>query len=210
MVEVTVLFEGGTHPNQNPNVETMDNTNKLRVAFSQLLNSGLQNPNVRVVTQPIYSNRNTKTVVSNWNPDDYLLIDLDGPPKERKKRIKDSGLSGIQESVFFMVQAMESWILSQPDAIDRTFAAFSNKVTKAEEDESLLEKHPENIAHPDRKLQAVLARHFLSTKGGQVKKLVYGKLRHAPDLIQNLDIAKLKATFSDVKMLLLKVEQAGT
>jgi hypothetical protein len=84
VVEVTVLFEGGTHPNQSPNVETMDNSDRLRIAFSQLLNSGLEHQNVKIVTAPIYSNRNIRTVVSNWNTGEYLLIDLDGPKSIRE------------------------------------------------------------------------------------------------------------------------------
>ena len=123
MVEVTVLFEGGADPKEKANVETMDNSDRLRIAFSQLLNAGLENPNVKIVTAPLYSNRNVKTVVANWNEGDYLLIDLDGPQAKRAHRIQESGLTSIEDSVFFMVQAMEAWILSQPEAIDKTFAS---------------------------------------------------------------------------------------
>ena len=207
MVEVTVIFEGGADPSNNPSVETMDNTNALRIAMGKLLSSGLSDPNLRVIARPMYSITNVKNIVSNLKSNEVILIDLDGPPTQRKQRIADTGLTAIQSQVFFMVQAMEAWPLSQPHVIDQALSRFAKPTSNARTDESLEGKHPENIAHPDRLLIAIIARHFADPITG--KKVVYGKLKHSPDFIQRLDIHALRKTFSDVEALLTAISRQG-
>lgn len=207
MVEVTVIFEGGADPSNNPSVETMDNTNALRIAMSKMFSSGLSDPNLRVIARPMYSIKNVKSIANSLKSNEIILIDLDGPPSKRKQRVMDTGLTAVQSQVYFMVQAMEAWPLSQPQVIDQVLARYAKTTSKAATDESLEGKHPENIAHPDRLLIAIIARHFADPVSG--KKVVYGKLKHGPDFIQQLDIHALRKTFSDVEALLKAITAQG-
>lgn len=102
---------------------------------------------------------------------------------------------------------MEAWILSQPDKIEQCLARISTKETiiRLSADETICDKNPETIVHPDNVLDTLLQRHFYILKAGKKKKLKYGKLKLAPSLIENLDIDVLKETFEDVKGLLMKV-----
>jgi hypothetical protein len=202
MVVVTVFFEGGANPNENPNVATFDNTNRLRESFNKLLNSGLENEKVRVQAEPAYSITN---VVKIRNPNALLLIDLDGPKDIKSKRLKDNKLIDVQDFVFFMVQQMEAWILSQPEVIETVFEYYKAKGVSIKDDPKIRDKHPESITSPEDILYDILKRRFSYIKAGKKKKLKYGKLKHSPDLIEKLDIQKLKATFEDVKLLMEKI-----
>jgi Domain of unknown function (DUF4276) len=202
MVTVRVYFEGGADPKGNPNVATIDNTNRLRESFNKLLNSGLENEKVRIQAHPAYSINSTVKI---REPNSLLLIDLDGSKDKKGQRLKDNGLLDIQDSVFFMVQRMEAWILSQPEVIEEIFASFKFKDTSIKDDELIKGKDPENILHPDAVLDTILQRYFSYTKSGKSKKLKYGKLKHSPDLIEKLNIQQLKGTFKDVELLTEKI-----
>jgi hypothetical protein len=202
MVTVRVYFEGGADPKGNPNVATIDNTNRLRESFNKLLNSGLENEKVRIQAHPAYS---INSAVKIREPNSLLLIDLDGSKDKKGQRLKDNGLLDIQDSVFFMVQRMEAWILSQPEVIEEIFASFKFKDTSIKDDELIKGKDPENILHPDTVLDTILQRYFSHTKLGKSKKLKYGKLKHSPDLIEKLNIQQLKVTFKDVGLLTEKI-----
>ncbi len=204
---ITVFFEGGANPTSNPNADTVDNTNALREAFNTLLNSGIENKNIKIIAHPVYS---IKGAVKRGGAGGLMLLDLDGKKTLKSKRISDNELNDIEDCVFFMVQTMEAWILSQPDVIEQYFITTHLKRTtnRLSEDEAIKGKHPETIIHPDNVLNSLLQGHFYSIKSGTKKKLKYkgSKLRLAPSLIENLDINTLKETFEDVRGLLLKVE----
>jgi hypothetical protein len=72
-------------------------------------------------------------------------------------------------------------------------------------DDNNLEKHPEEILHPDKVLDVILQRYFEETRNNKPRKLKYGKLKHSPYLIEALNIDKLRSTFEDVEALLAKV-----
>lgn len=202
---ITVFFEGGANPTSNPNADTVDNTIALREAFNTLLNNGIENKNIRIIAHPAYSISNA---VKQRSSDSLLLIDLDGKKELKGKRIDDNKLKDIEDCIFFMVQRMEAWILSQPDIIEEYLTANYSKETTTHlyKDEAIFGKNPETITRPDDVLNTLIQRHFFIMKLGKKKKLKYGKLKLAPGLIENLDINALKETFEDVKGLLLKVE----
>lgn len=202
MVTITVFFEGGAAPSDNRNADTVENTARLRESFNTLLNSGVENSNVKVQAVPAYSITNVKKI---RQPNAFLLMDLDAPSNKKQKRITDNRLDDIQEKVFFMVQRMEAWILSQPDVIEKVFANFKTKDSAVADDESIKDKHPETILHPDFVLNVILQRLFSYQKGDKIKKLKYGKLKHAPQLIENLDLNRLRETFEDVQNLMQKI-----
>jgi hypothetical protein len=205
MVTITVFFEGGVHPNDKNSALTLDNSTLLRESFNQLLNSGLSSEKVKIQAIPAASVTN---IVKIRKENSLLLLDLDAPKSKREERIKASNLSDIQEYVFFMIQKMEAWILSQPKSIEDYFK--DKKINENEfvkDDESIHGKNCEDIIHPDRVLQTILKRYFSDYKGDKFRKLEYGKLKHAPNLIKNLDIHQLKKDFEDVRNLLDKVEK---
>ena len=170
MVTITVLFEGGSAPSSNPNADTIGNTASLRESFNKLLSSGLQNPTVRIQAVPAYS---ITSAVKIRQPDAFLLIDLDGPSDKRQERIKDNKLDDIEEYVFFMVQSMEAWILSQPDVIEKVFVAFKTSKLKVADDSQIKGKNPEDIHRPEFVLNVILQRFFSYEKAGKKKKLKY-------------------------------------
>ena len=206
MVTVKVFFEGGADPRSNPNADTFDNTNRLRESFNKLLNSDFDSEKVKIIAEPAFS---IKSLVKIREIDSLLLMDLDALKDKREQRIKDNQLTDIQDFVFFMIQRMESWILSQPEIIEEVFAYYKSKLG-LENDASILNKHPETIINPDKVLDTIFQRYFSITKNGKTKKLKYGKLKHSPDLIEKLDLQKLRNTFEDVERMILKINQISS
>lgn len=118
-----------------------------------------------------------------------------------REKIKSNNLvKGILDRVFFMVQAMESWILSQPEVITKVYV--SQKINKEliSENPSLKGINCETIVNPDEVLDKILNEYFWDKKKG--KKLKYIKGKNAYLFIEKLDINKLRNDFSDVEMLL--------
>ncbi len=202
MVTITVFFEGGANPTSNPNAETIENTSRLRESFNKLLNQGLTNEKVKIAAIPAYSISNA---VKLRKVNSLLLIDLDATKDKKQQRINDNHLTDIQDCVFFMVQEMEAWILSQPNVIEESFKKFKKNELLLSEDDSISNKHPENIAKPSIVLDTLLQRYFAYQKGAKIKKLKYGKLKLAPALIERLDIQQLCETFEDVQLLMKKI-----
>ena len=190
-------------------VTTVDNTNRLRESFNKLLNSGFESEQVQIQAKPAYSISNFKNLIKNRENNSLFLMDLDGTKDKREQRLKDNQLTDIQAFVFFMVQRMEAWILSQPEIIEEVFAYYKSKLG-LENDTSIFNKHPEEILYPDDVLGIIFQRYFSITKNGKTKKLKYGKLRHSPDLIEKLDLQKLRKTFEDVERMILKINQISS
>ena len=204
LVTVKVFFEGGADPKSNPNVATVDNTLRLRESFNKLLNAAFEEEKVRIQAEPTYSISNTVRIRES---NSLILIDLDGSKDKKKQRLNDNQLTDIQEFVFFMIQQMESWILSQPEVIEEVFKKDKAKPDLVKDDSQIKNKHPETILNPDFVLDKILQRYFIVKKGDKEKKLKYGKLKHSPDLIENLDINKLKNKFEDVEFLINKINE---
>jgi Domain of unknown function (DUF4276) len=202
MVVVKVFFEGGANPKSNPNAATVDNTSRLRESFNKLLNAAFEEEKVRIQAEPTYSITNTVKI---REPNSLLLIDLDGSKDKKSQRLDDNKLTDIQAFVFFMVQRMEGWILSQPEVIEEVFKKDKVKDDLIKDDSQIQNKHPETILNPDFVLDKILQRYFIVKKGNKEKKLKYGELKHSPDLIEKLDFQKLRDTFEDVEALVQKI-----
>jgi predicted transcriptional regulator len=61
--------------------------------------------------------------------------------------------------------------------------------------------------NPEFVLDKILQRYFVVKKGDRKKKLKYGKLKHSPDLIEKLDLKKLRNSFEDVESLIQKINK---
>jgi Domain of unknown function (DUF4276) len=203
MVKVTIFFEGGANPKSNPNANTIDNTARLRESFNKLLNAGLSSEQIKIEAMPAYSISNSVKI---RHPDSLLLIDLDGDKSLKEKRIIDSQLSDIREYVFFMVQRMEAWILSQPQVLEGTLKIHKIRGKSIVNDSSIHNKDPETIAKPDEILHTLLGRYFEITKNEKTRKMKYGKLKDAPKFLEKLDIEKLKKQFEDVAAIFTKIQ----
>jgi len=203
MVDITIYIEGGVLPHENTDVQTLNNSQKLRESFHLLFSQITDTKNFNLIVEQ--GSGITQTVnffkLDIISEDKILLIDLDASKEHRSEKIKDIGLENKKESVFFMVQEMEAWILSQPDKIDDSFSLKYKRERNGEkikDDNLLIGMHPEDIYKPSKVLQTILKRYFSHVKRGKVKKKEYGKLKDAPELIALLDANELKRIFSDV------------
>lgn len=204
MVTIKVFFEGGANPTGNPSVDTMDNTNSLREGFNKLLNSAFDIEEVKIEAIPAYSISNIVNIRENSS---ILLMDLDDNKTFKQRRLTDNKLLDIEEFVFFMVQRMESWIISQPEVIERVFKQYKAIESPVMDDSQIINKHPEDIQNPDKVLGVIFSRYFRVRKNGQVKKMKYRKLIDSYKLIENLNISKLIETFEDVKNMVKKINE---
>jgi len=114
-----------------------------------------------------------------------LLIDLDEKENIRFDDLKKNNLSNKSDLVFYMIQEMEAWFLSQPEILDDY---YSGKISK---------KIPKGLASAISKPSDLL---YKITKSSKKKK--YHKVVHAVDLLQKLDATKLMVDFEDFKRLI--------
>jgi hypothetical protein len=112
-----------------------------------------------------------------------ILCDLDAPATEIENDLIKNEITEQRDDVFYMIQEMESWFLSQPDILE-SFYNTKLKITK---------KHGSEFSHPDEELQEI-------TKG--TKKGIYHKVNHGAQLLKLLDADRLYADFSEFKRLI--------
>ena len=113
-----------------------------------------------------------------------LLVDLDAPSASRTAWLVNNGLTQYADTIFFMVQKMEAWFISQPTILHDFYLT---KLAHA-----LPSAVPELVPHPDR----VLAH---CTTGN--RKGTYHKTGHGALLLAQLQLTDLRTTFSDVSRL---------
>lgn len=206
MVEVSILVEGGVHPHSNASADTFDNSEKLRESFQTLLSKGVQDDRIQIKidTKGSY----TSIIKIPLHSSQLALLDLDGAQSQRTVRLQEYQLDQHQDFVFFMIQAMESWILSQPDAIEKTFEEYTKILEDSlAEFQALKDASPEDISNPSGVLNSLLQSYFEYEKAGKIKKLKYGKLKNSHLMIQQLDPEILEYQFEDFHYLLNKIKE---
>lgn len=214
-IEIQLFVEGGVLPNENLAVETMNNSNKLRESLHHLLSQLITPNKFDLIILPRSSNNQTvKDFKADLEKDSnsLLLIDLDVPKSEKKVRITELNLVECAEKVFFMVQEMETWVLSQPDIMEQ-FAKqkdYKRKNTdKIIAENTLLKgKNIEEISKPSNTLNTLFGQYFevYEKRRDKHKPATYGKLKDAPDLLKLLNFSKLLNDFEDVRLLKMKIE----
>lgn len=213
MVDIRIVIEGGIVPHINDSAATINNSEKLRESFhklfSQIINPEFFNLIIEmkggfeqaIISFKGYSQLDQKT---------SMLIDLDGASSSRQNKIVDLKIENLSERVFFMIQEMEAWILSQPESIEKAYRNRYNRqrgnINLEQEIRKLYRDHPEEILKPSVKLKVLLGRYYVEMKGNRKKNKKYGKLKDAPLLIENLDITKLIKTFDDVNSLISHIQ----
>jgi len=217
MVRVTIFLEGGVLPHSTVDVNTMNASNSLRESFNKLFQQVFSEEEFTLIIEPSGGYKSAAKFLKasiEKKKEDILLIDLDAIKAEKSAKLEELGLSSYSDRVFFMVQEMEAWILSQTDKIE--IHAKNKGLTRKKKgnkiiDNSLLKgKHPEDIEKPSKRLKTIIREYFEEEKErrGKIKKKAasYGKLKDAPDFIELLDLKELKNTFSDVNDLILHIE----
>jgi len=203
MVNIKIVVEGGLHPNDNNSAAaTYNNDEKFRESFHTLLSNIFPPSSFNLVIEPgaSYTSAIKSFRQQLQNGNCILLIDLDCPKTEKATKLAELTLTAYTDHVFFMVQEMEAWILSQPGSIIKTYS--ENIVSTGNlEDDDVFKLIPEEIANPTYWLGIVLSRYFRYDKNGVTKKKKYGKLKDGPLLLAHLDMAGLIETFEDVKRL---------
>ncbi|MFA8299720.1 MAG: hypothetical protein ACEPOV_06140 [Hyphomicrobiales bacterium] len=204
MVTIKIVVEGGIMPDSNNDALTIANSNRLRESFHKLLSQVVDEDTFNLEIEMGAGEKNAckmfKHSVQHSNC--FLLIDLDKENSQRQTKLDLLGIEDYSSFVFFMIQKMEAWILSQPKAIEKVMESYNvQKRNKSLKDDPVFEKKAYDIAHPDKRLNTILSRYFFIERRGKVKKAKYGKLKDAPAFIASLNALQLKDIFEDVSRL---------
>lgn len=216
MVEIHIFLEG-IATNDSEEVNTVDRSTDFRRAFHQLLSQSIENELITLSIEPATNwKAAAKTYIKHkqkTGKNYCLLIDLDGTIENKPKRLNES-LVGMQETladfpneVFFMIQEMEAWILSQPNVIEiyAENKGFKRKLLKHVREHHFLRVHPIEITKPSDKIKTIFREYFEESRErkGRIKEKAadYHKTKTAPDLIRLLDFQKLTEIFEDAKNL---------
>lgn len=128
------------------------------------------------------------------------LIDLDRRETEREQDLIDNGVYTVRERVYYMVQEMEGWFLSQPEILDNHFNLRLSTLVN----EKYQGVHAKEISNPAGKLDEFI-KAAVSTNAviDQNKKTRtnYDKVSDAIKLLKKLDLQRLKQDFTDVNSL---------
>lgn len=116
-----------------------------------------------------------------------LLIDLDKEGRHKQVVLETNGLTEKTDFVYFMVQEMEAWFLSQPEIL-KSYYGEELKIPRIS---------PQQIEKPSQ----ILYHKTVSTIKGK-----YHKVKHAVDLLQMLDADILMNDFEDFKKLILSLK----
>ncbi len=118
----------------------------------------------------------------------FLLVDLDTEEENIAERLNELDLTEHAENVFWMIQEMEAWFLSQPELIDKL---YGQSVAKR-----LTQKRAQLFEKPSRELMRI-------TRG--TPKGEYHKVRDAVDFLERLDAQRLRKDFPQFDELVTKL-----
>lgn len=210
MVEITLFIEGA-NPILNDEALTMSASSSFREAFSTLFDRALKNNYTSIKIQPLGSIKNSRNKLDETrdkNHESLFLLDLDCTKKKKTERLSNNYNPADCPRIFFMIQEMEAWILSQPDKIE--LFAKSKRLIRQKEGITISDAHNlkgkviEDIVKPSQTLNRVLKDYF-KTKSGDKS---YSKSLDAPDLIELLDPEELYKTFDEFQMLIDKINNS--
>lgn len=157
----------------------------LRQGFHKLLVQKLEGSMPRIVMGEGKKQAIDKFFNSGNDRIPNLLIDLDKEEAKKNDDIEENNLSEKSDFVYYMIQEMEAWFLSQPKILDSYYCAkLSDKIPK---------RPVKEIPNPSDLLYTITQ----STKKGK-----YHKIKHAVDLLQQLDATKLMKGFEEFDKLI--------
>ncbi|MEM8524314.1 MAG: DUF4276 family protein [Bacteroidota bacterium] len=160
----------------------------LSKGFSKLLEKVLEGNMPKILMgggrlQAINKFKNSKAAFS------FLLIDLDHSEELREEELLKLDLTEHSEQVFFMVQEVEAWFISQPEMLDKFYGIDLSKKLK--------NKTPKQIKKPSELLKQL-------TKKTRINE-EYHKVRHASALLKLLNTQQLRTDFEDFDRLIKKI-----
>lgn len=194
-------MEGGALTNNNTGNSALKDTSSLRKSLYKIF-AKLLEQEVGIELQMAGPNKNAvKMFVKPSSENLFLFVDLD------KAENKDSWFTKIETEmrvsfdkkkgrVFFMIREMEAWILKQPEAIEKW--GRENKYhlkTSIASHHTIAGKDIETIVKPSGVLNEIIQQYFTDIRG---KKIRYGKLKTAPNLLKCLDVKQLKNNDSEI------------
>ena len=201
MVKVSIHIESPNVDNQSKNINDInlyDSTIDFTRAFSLLFNQNDNKTEIGIIPLgSIFNAQNKLKEIIKSHSKDVLLIVLDAPKSRKEERLKNN-YSIAPDKVFFMIQKMESWILSQPEVIEN-YCNESNFIRKKDGERIEFDIKAEEINHPEQKLNSLFMKYFIDRNG---KKAKYHKTKVAPKLIEKLSLSKLIEDFDEVENLM--------
>ncbi|MGN0223459.1 MAG: hypothetical protein ACI4AM_05475 [Muribaculaceae bacterium] len=201
-----MYVEGGVISG-NVDATTINNSEALREELNRFMQRALHRQDISVVVKKCsgYKEAVKQFLNAAADQENYLYVDLDCVPELRDRwfrKLSDDGIELSQdkiEHVYFWIQEMEAWFLKQPEAIER-WAESEHLVRKPLHDYPLSEhssikgKDIERLQHKASSIIDVILRQVFAPQNkvkrsasGKMRDLRYGKLRHAPGIIAQLN-----------------------
>lgn len=208
-VDITIYIEGVQ--SENPAVLTVDSSALFRENFHQLFSQKLSPTEFNLRIKPFGSITQARKMLEQIDTQGInavLLIDLDVPKEKKDERLNQYKPFDTTQ-VFFMIQEMEAWILSQVDKIE-AFGKDEGLIRKKEQENInnnvlIKNKHPEQIKKPSEKLDTLLRQYFDVSKirRGKERKIGkrYSKAFDGPKLIGLLELQTLMQYFDEASRL---------
>ena len=169
--------------------ETSEAIASLRQGFNKLFNQSLSGKMPKIYMGDGITTTIRKFKNNTRNGISFLLIDLDDLEENKDSKIQELALKDHSDNVFWMVQEMEAWFLSQPAVIDEIYGkGISNKITS---------KRAQLFEKPSMELARI-------TAGSRKGK--YQKVAHAVELLEKLDARQLRIDFPEFDALIKRLE----
>lgn len=210
---MNIIVEGGV-PLNNIQADTASNVESLRQSLYLFFSRLLKRSDIDIVVQMGWGVRAAIKQYLSDTASDCMFVDSDCA-KEKLDQWYDSFQSNEypeksiiipadrRSGIFFMIQEMETWILKQPECLDRWGKAqgYTRKRTSEKiENHSLIRgKDIEEISKPSEKLGILIRAFFEKNAGGKKKSVSYGKLKSAPDILDEIEVKKLLPLDSELQ-----------
>lgn len=203
MVEGGVINADSTQTKQH-NAMIQRNSAALRESLNAFFSRALDGEDIDIKVSVASGYKAAAKQFVSKTDEDFLYVDLDDKPENRQKwfeKLADNQVvfpEGREEVVCFWIPEMEAWFLKQPESLElwaKNEHIAIKSGTKIAEDNNIKGKDIEHLQHkPSNVLNTLFSRYLISEtldKRGKPKKLVYGKLRHAPGIIACLDAQRM-------------------
>ncbi len=199
---------------------TVDNSAVFRENFHKLFSQKLSSSEFNLSIAPfgtITQARKMLEHVETHKLNAVLLIDSDAPKEEKDERLKYYKPFDTTK-IFFMIQEMEAWILSEVVKIEefgKSEGLIRKRIDEDIKNNSLIkDKHPEQIDKPSEKLDIILRQYFDVVKIRQNKERKigkrYSKTKDGSKLIGLLELQILMECFDEAKRLVDYIRQQTT
>lgn len=206
---IRVMVEGGVinaDPTQTKqhNAMIQRNSAALRESLNAFFSRALGSEDIEIKVSVASGYKAAAKQFISKTDEDFLYADLDDKPENRQKwfeKLADDNITfseGRDEAVCFWIPEMEAWFLKQPESLELWAKAENISMkngAKIADDNNIKDKDIEHLQHkPSDILNTLFSRYFVSDtldKRGKPKKMVYGKLRHAPGIIACLDAQRM-------------------